>query len=385
MPLARSTVCLIRAMLVLAFTAPVAAVWAQSGSGRIEGTVRSVTGAAPIPYAVVSIAALNRERFSDAEGRYLLSGVPDGTHAVLVRRLGFYPWRGNVTIAARASITLDVQLEALPIRLPLIAVREMARCPNPGMPDPAREADVYALFQLLRENADRYRLLASAYRFMYVQSRAIGEVTDSGLVVQRVDTSIIESTTHARYRPGRVVTNSAGVGRTPEYTMALPTILELADDVFIRNHCFGFGGMVQERGETWFRINMRAADRINTPDVHGAFYLDSATSQLRRMELEMSRPDRLPQTLRQVIGVTVATSFFDIAAGISVIESVCAANRQRDNSGGRRLPPTPIELQQLIGYRFASAPPGVADRRTLPTPGWTAGSVYPRQNAPCEQ
>ncbi len=384
MPDARSVSLSTAILLAVALAVTGTPMSAQS-AGRIDGTVRAVAGATPVPYAVVSLPALGRERFSDAAGRYSLLGIPDGVHDVLVRRLGFSPWRGTIRIENKASVTLDVQLEVLPFRLPTVAVRELAECPNPGMPDAAREADVFDLFLLLRENADRYRLLASTYAFVYVQSRALGEVSDSGLVIQRVDTSLIESTTRTRYRPGRIVTNTARAGRPTEYTMTIPTILELADDAFVRNHCFGFGGAVQERGETWFRINMRAADRLRSPDVHGAFYLDSATSQLRRMELDLSRPDRLPSALRQVSNVTVVTSFVDIAAGIAVIESVCAANAQRDRSGGRRLPPVPVELQQLIGYRFKSAPPGVAGARSLPTPGWRVGNVYPRRAASCDQ
>lgn len=379
-----------RALAGLAVTAAISlsggatAVQAQAATGRVEGTVTAALTSAPVPYAVASIAALGRERFSDASGRFVLAGVADGTHELLIRRLGFSPWRGTVRVEGGAVTRVAVTLTPIPTRLPTVAVRALARCPNPGPPDPVLQSETYALVSLLRENADRYRLLASQYAFDYVQSRAIGVLAEDGFHVQRVDSVATESGTKVLYRPGAVVSSKSVRGRPTEFTMAVPTLIDIADDQFINNHCFGYGGTTQERGETWFRINMRAADRLKSPDVHGAFYLDSATAQLRRMDLDLSRADRLPRELRGVSGVSATTAFVEIAAGLSVIESLCAVNRLKNGRTAQgSLDGAPAELQQLLYYRFSSSPIDVLALRAYPAAGWVAGRRLPRSMVPC--
>jgi hypothetical protein len=106
--------------------------------------------------------------------------------------------------------------------------------------------------------------------------------------------------------------------------------------------------------------------------VNGSFYLDSATAQLRRMTLTMSRPDRLPRELRDVVGVEMVTSFHEIADGLSVIDKLCAMNRVRATPG-KPSPVVPVELQQLLVYEFTEPPPEVKRRGTfLPPNAWRA-------------
>lgn len=156
--------------------------------------------------------------------------------------------------------------------------------------------------------------------------------------------------------------------------MAIPTLLDVTDRAFVANHCFGYGGTVRVGAESWVRINMRAADRLRSPDVNGAFFLDSASSQLRRMDLEMSRPDKLPSPLYRIEAVRVSTTFREIAAGLSVIESVCAMNTLRTPPGADPLP-SPSELQQLRAYLFTVAPPDVAVSARFADPAWAVGSI----------
>jgi hypothetical protein len=214
--------------------------------------------------------------------------------------------------------------------------------------------------------------------------RALGDLSSTAFFLHHVDTTIVQSATRVPYRPGTLVTKTTSRARGDEFTMAIPTLTELTDDAFIRTHCFGYGGTVRVGAETWARVNMRAADRLRSPDVHGAFYLDSATSQLRRMELDMSRPDLLPVQLQRVEAVHVVTSFRDIAAGLSVIESVCAVNQIHRPLGADEVP-APAELQQLLAYRFATPPPEVIGLRSFVTPQWTPGTTLARDVVWCEQ
>ncbi len=352
-------------------------------TGSIEGTVRSAQADVALSYAVVSIPALSIERFTDPRGRFTLAALPTGSYEIVVRRIGYTPFRSAVQVDSGSTSQLAITLQQIPVRLAATTVRALASCPRPGVPDETTDPEVFALVGLLRENADRYRLLASQYPFIYLQIRAIGEMGDRDMFVSRVDTLLVKSGNRTVYAPGKVVSRIPDARGGSEYTMVIPTLVDLADDAFTRNHCFAFGGTVSEKSETWVRLDVRAADRIASPDVHGSFFLDSATAQLRRMTLTLSRPDRLPKALRGVVGVDMVTSFFDIADGLSVIDKVCAINRITQPNG-RAVPVTPAELQQLLVYEFTAPPPDVSRRGSLlPPNAWRTAARLDRKAVWC--
>ncbi|MEQ1690505.1 MAG: carboxypeptidase-like regulatory domain-containing protein [Gemmatimonas sp.] len=341
---------------------------------------------APLAYAVVSLAQVNLERFTDGRGRLTLPTLAPGRYDVLVRRLGFVPFRSQVTLTAGAPTVLDVRLSSVPQQLSRIRVTAAASCANPGPPDAIRDPDVFTLVSLLRENADRYRLLASQYPFVRIQARALGDLRDEAMFVERVDVTSFPSQTRSEYRAGEVVHRRGGL-----HTMGIPTILDLADDDFARSHCFFYGGATPHTTasgeETWLRLDVRADDKLNSPDVNGAFYLDSATAQLRKMDLELSRPDRLPRQLSTIATVHVSTAFVEIANGLSVIQQVCAVTRLRPSeknadSASRAL--VPVELQQIVKYAFTKPPPDVPAQRTFEAPGWQPLTYLPRTAIWCE-
>lgn len=373
-------------LLMLMLTAPRA--FSQGGDatrGTLQGTAIGAPLNIPLPFAVVSVPQLGIERFSDADGRFTLGALQAGRYEVVIRRIGYVPFRDSVRIVAGAITRLEARLSQIPAQLARTTVVALTSCPRPGAPDRARDPIVADLVALLRENADRYRLLVQQYPFSYLQVRAMGQLGDTSLTLQSVDTTIGKGLARVTYRPGRVVSLVADSRRGKEYSMSLPTILDLADDQFVRNHCFAYGGASDRDGETWLRLDVRAADKIRSPDVHGSFYLDSATSELRRMDLTMSRPDRLPKVLQGVRGVDVVTSFVNIAAGLSVIDKVCGLNfpRRVGISGARAIP---AELQQLIAYQFVEPPSGVHASVSVPPPeAWRVGAVLPRSVAWCSQ
>jgi hypothetical protein len=365
---------------LLAITSSGAA--AQAATGTLQGSVRAEQTAVPLAYAVVSLPRLNVERFTNGAGVFVLTTLPEGRHEVLIRRIGYAPYRSTVTIERGVVTRLDVQLAAIPVNIQTLTVRAMVSCTSPGVPDATRFPEVAALVALLRENADRYRLLASQYPFAYRQVRALAELENeksptSLVLLQRVDTILARSATRVEYRAGEVVQRVRVRGGGNEYNMAIPTILDLADNNFARAHCFAYGGKERVDDETWLRLDVRASDKLRSPDVHGAFFLDSATSQLRRMDLELSHADRLPRPLQHVASVQVRTQFLEIAPGLSIINAVCGVTRQKQ-SRVRGATGLPAEVQTIAAYEFETAPEGVLSFRNLPTPLWRAGMRLPR-------
>jgi hypothetical protein len=178
----------------------------------------------------------------------------------------------------------------------------------------------------------------------------------------------------ARYRPGRVV-DRVWNGVANRYQMTLPTVLDLVDDEFARAHCFTFGGREEREGESWWRLDVQPDDKLNQPDVSGSFWLDSATVELRRMELSLSRPDRLPREYRDISELRVHTRLVPVAPGLAIVGDVCAVTRFQPKKRGEDEPPRLIELQQLTGYLFKQAPDGVEAEGAYAWPAWNAGQL----------
>jgi hypothetical protein len=98
---------------------------------RVTGIVRNETGT-PVPGALVVLVGAGIEGETDARGAYALAGLPSGTYALEVRRIGFAPTRAIVDLArgreARADIVIDDHISVLaPVRIDVRRDRTLTR------------------------------------------------------------------------------------------------------------------------------------------------------------------------------------------------------------------------------------------------------------------
>lgn len=107
------------------------------------------------------------------------------------------------------------------------------------------------------------------------------------------------------------------------------------------------------------------------------------------MELELSRPDRLPRNLRGIASLHAVSTFAEIASGISVLNGVCAitrlspaVNKRSSPESGERIP---VELQQLLRYIFTAPPPDVPQQGTFEVPVWAPQTYVSRKAVWCEE
>ncbi len=84
---------------------------AAQGSGTIVGKVVDSTSQAPIASAAVVIVGTTRGTLTRADGGYTLSGVPAGSPNVRITRIGYGAVQQQVTVAAGATVTLNVALK----------------------------------------------------------------------------------------------------------------------------------------------------------------------------------------------------------------------------------------------------------------------------------
>jgi TonB-linked SusC/RagA family outer membrane protein len=112
-PLSRRLVPALAALLLAAFAAPAAA-----QSGRIAGTVTDSSSAQPLLGVQVSVVGTRLGATTGADGRYVITNVPAGSHTVQVRRIGYQARQiGGVNVATDEPTTLDIVIATAPFTL----------------------------------------------------------------------------------------------------------------------------------------------------------------------------------------------------------------------------------------------------------------------------
>jgi hypothetical protein len=78
------------------------------------GTVVSTTNAQPMENVEIMLDSLQRNAYTDERGRFLMHGIPAGTHRVTIRRVGYEPLTERVTFPATRRIERQFALSAVP-------------------------------------------------------------------------------------------------------------------------------------------------------------------------------------------------------------------------------------------------------------------------------
>ena len=340
--------------------APAAAQMTSDSTGTIVGLVTTREGNVPLAYSVVSAASLGRERFSDAQGVFALTGLPAGTLQLRVRHLGYSPVDLAVTVRAGRADTVRVSLAHIAVRLTAVDVRAYPECKNPGPPKASADSAFATVFDQLKQNAEQYRLLTDTSPFIYAAERTLSSTLVNGeSKTERIDTLVVSSTRWT-YKPGTIVEQTRR-GFTSTTSMNIPTLVNFAEKSFLENHCFYNGGLETVDGAELLRVDFNAAAKIKEPDVDGSMYLDPVTFQIRRSVLRLSK---IPPRLRGLAETEAVTLFGEVLPSIPVIADIKSVNRFQPNPK-----PSPTaeasanERQRLISIRFTKGMPGDETKR----------------------
>jgi iron complex outermembrane receptor protein len=108
--------------IIVAFLAVlwVAPLGAQQATGTIRGRVSD--GATKQPLAGATVTVGSRGALSQADGRYVVTGVPVGTDSLRARILGYTPAGRSVTVAGGDTLTVDLTLTAQAVGLSELVV-----------------------------------------------------------------------------------------------------------------------------------------------------------------------------------------------------------------------------------------------------------------------
>ncbi len=293
---------------------------AQGGGGRLlTGVVVAQAGQAPLGHSMVSLQPVARQTFTDDAGRFAFTGLPPGNYRLRVTHLGFSPTELPVTVSSDSAPTrVRIELAAVQVRLATVKVLADAPCVAPGAPDAVNEHDLFLIFEQLEQNAQEYRLLADSFPYAYRQEQTYFSVRgDSAIENIHHDTAFLRSNKPGwTYRPGGIVSTDF---ITRQRFIHLPTLSDFASDLFVKNHCFRYGGDEHTADGDAIRIDFRAAKRINSADVNGTIVLDAKSYQIRSAELRLSQ---IPSALRKIASVEVTTLFREVEPSVLVFAEV---------------------------------------------------------------
>ncbi|MDB4907812.1 MAG: hypothetical protein JWO05_2596 [Gemmatimonadetes bacterium] len=322
----------------------------------VRGAVVSREAGAALSHAVIAIPALGVERFTDDRGIFTLTGVAAGRQRLVVRHLGYASADTTITVIAGQPVQVRVALTRLAVRLAAVRVTPDKPCLTPGAPTRARDPVSWAVFEQLRENANRMRLLRDSYPYQMLMERTLGSGSSGSRKVEGVDSVIFRSTADWHYRPGHVVANEMRQGLHAEWVLHVPALTDFADSSFEALHCFEYAGVETVGDQRLVRIDFKTYAKHMAPDVDGSVYLDTASFQLRRAQLRLTKP---PAAMRGLRGVTVTSVYREIGSDIVVLDHVWGVNYTKVGLFGRGTGEA-TEDQRLLSVTFlGDAPPGV--------------------------
>ena len=175
------------------------------------------------------------------------------------------------------------------------AVKTIGACIKPGAPRKDVDPSLYVLFDQLRQNAERSRLLTRSYPFEYASSRMRTRESsydpNAQLDTEFIDTIRIVSKRDWRYSPGKMVILAHDGLRGLEPVLVVPELGEFRRRCIHRQPLLhGYGGIETIDGEPMVRFDFAPADKIKQPDISGIVYLDSATLQIQRAQITLTKP-----------------------------------------------------------------------------------------------
>ncbi|MEP6494838.1 MAG: TonB-dependent receptor [bacterium] len=95
---------------------------AQTGTGRINGTVIDRTAGAPVSNVSVSIVGTELGGRTGADGKFSIAGVPTGAQRVRASRIGYTPIDQLITVSAGQNAVVSMSMSAATVTLDQMVV-----------------------------------------------------------------------------------------------------------------------------------------------------------------------------------------------------------------------------------------------------------------------
>lgn len=313
----------------------------------------------PIANADVLDQGSGVHRLTDARGEARFIVGMSGTVRIRVRQLGFRPVERVVEWTAggvRQPVVIALQRARI---LSSVNAQESNACRGTAdsLPNPL---SLQALEQL-RFGAEQYQRFWDAYPFSVSLERRTAFNHDSvpADVVVRHE-QLRQREWGDPYRPGQVLT---GEGYA---TRAIPlTIGALADPVFWEHHCFVVRNVATVDGRRVLPLEFMPALSLESADYGGTAWVDSTTSELRRVDFQL-RGLQWPATVRRMEGYMTFTHPSPFIARPDSIVSFWWLKEPDPEQGWGT--PTSMEVLRVAGIQYLKGEPPNSLPSAIPEP-----------------
>lgn len=372
-------------MILARFVAALAMIPYLAGAqtGHLVGRVVDKLAGVALPFSGVSLVGQSSDRFTSDSGAFQFD-VAAGTIRLRVRHVGFTPVDTQLVVRANDTTRVTIELARIPVTLAAMQVTDVP-CRLPGAPTAGGDA-LPQVFEQLQLNAEQFRLVSTQYPFNSVVERrfshlveepkpgrsaaAARPLADTVEVVTRTDSITVRSDPRWHYKPGDIIVTSGVSVLGVRYAVMIPTLAVFADPEFVKHHCFQDAGEATVDGQTFRRVDFKAAEDIRDPDIDGTMYLDPTSYVIRRSVISLSKKSRYTSSYDSVV---VETTFDELVSGVPVITFTTGRNvltsGDRRPSGAANAPDgshiiSDGELQRVREIRFVRDVPGSSDATT---------------------
>jgi hypothetical protein len=342
---------LVAALLLVALLRLPSAILYSSGRQPSMVTVTVIDAGAryALTNADVTDLATGQHRFTNEYGQARLPWPSDGQLRLRVREVGYKP----VTRTIKRDAASD---EATTFAMSKVAyvispVRATSHCVTTD--DSASLALSVSVLDQLKQGAEKYNEFRRLYPFTASVERRTALVPEKGPVrrILREKEEFKSDTWEERYKPGDIVEYSRDGFKAP--ILFLST---LGDSVFWENHCFIARGIETFRDLRAVRLEFSPIPSLRGPDWTGSAMLDSATSQLVRVEFRLVNLNE-GRGLRRLEGYQ---TFRSPSPFVMIPDTVAAIWWTREKWIDPRNPDRPDVAQSLhidsLQYRKAKPP-----------------------------
>jgi hypothetical protein len=275
------------ALLVIALLRLPPAILYSAGRQPATVTVTVIDAGARYPLANADIIdlATNQHRFTDARGQTRLSWPTDAPLRLRVRQVGYQPLNRTLERAAVSDETTTFALSR--VAYVISPVTATGHCVTTD--DTVSLGLSVSVLDQLKQGAEKYDEFRRLYPFEATLERRTARVPETGPItyIVRENETFQSETWEPPYRPGNIVEYSSYAS----FNAPLLSLSMLADSVFWENHCFIARGIESYRGARAVRLEFSPITDLGGPDWMGAALLDSATSNLLRVEFHLANLD----------------------------------------------------------------------------------------------
>ena len=312
-------------------------------------TVIDAGGRYPLANADIIDLATGQRHFTDQYGQARLPWPSDGPLRLRVREIGYQPVHRTINRDAATAEATTIALSR--VAYVISPVRATSHCVTTD--DSSSLALSVAVLDQLKQGAEKYNQFRLLYPFTASVERRTALVPEKGPVrrILREKEEFRSDTWEERYKPGDIVEYSRDGFKAP--ILFLST---LGDSVFWENHCFIARGIETFRDLRAVRLEFSPLASLRGPDWAGSAMLDSATSQLVRVEFRVVNLNEY-YGLRRLEGYQ---TFRSPSPFVMIPDTVAAVWWTREKWVDARNPDRPDVAQSLhidsLQYRKAKPP-----------------------------